>query len=226
VFTKDKKSMTVDCYLLWEIKDPLVFYQTLGTTVSAEDRLNVITYNALKNLMGTLNQEDIINEEDGAERNKIYEGITSEVAELAEQYGIFVSDVKIKRFDLPTENENAVYERMISERNRQAQQYIADGEAEASQIRNETDKQVQIDISNAKADAAQTEAEGEQEYMKIIAEAFNTDEKMSFYEFTVALDAIKATLNGDEKTIVIPSDSKLGKILLGYFDFDTSVETQ
>ncbi len=222
VYTKDKKNMTVDCYLLWEIKDPLTFYQTLGTTGAAEDRLNVITYNALKKLMGTLTQDDIINTNDGAERNTIYEGITTDVAENALQYGIVVSDVKIKRFDLPADNENAVYERMISERNQMAQEYIAQGDLAASLIRNETDKTVNTTVSNAEAEAAAIEAEGEQEYMRLLAEAFNTQDKRDFYEFTLALDAIKATLTGDNKTVVIPADSKLGKILLGYYESENS----
>ncbi|MBE6638714.1 MAG: protease modulator HflC [Ruminococcaceae bacterium] len=225
VFTKDKKNMTVDCYLLWEIKDPLTFYQTLGTTGAAEDRLNVITYNALKKLMGTLTQDDIINTNDGAERNEIYEGITSEVSDVAKQYGIEVSDVKIKRFDLPTENENAVYERMISERNQMAQEYIAKGDLAASLIRNETDKTVNTTVSNAEAEAAAIEAEGEQEYMRLLAEAFNTQDKRDFYEFTLALDAIKATLTGDNKTVVIPANSKLGQILLGNYKSDSQTES-
>ncbi len=217
VFTKDKKNMSVDCYLLWEITDPLTFYQTLGTTGAAEDRLNVITYNALKKLMGTLTQDDIINTNDGAERNEIYNGITTEVAEVSKQYGIYVSDVKIKRFDLPAENENAVYERMISERKQMAQEYIAQGDLAASLIRNETDKTVNTTVSNAEADAAEIVAQGEQEYMRLLAEAFNSQEKRDFYEFTLALDALKATLNGENKTVVIPADSKLGQLLMGNF---------
>jgi membrane protease subunit HflC len=213
--------MTVDCYLLWEITEPLTFYQTLGTTGAAEDRLNVITYNALKKLMGTLTQDDIINTNDGAERNEIYESITDEVTEVAKQYGIKVSDVKIKRFDLPTENENAVYERMISERNQMAQEYIAQGDLAASLIRNETDKTVNTTVSNAEAEAAIIEAEGEQEYMRLLAEAFSTQDKRNFYEFTLALDAIKATLTGNNKTVVIPSDSKLGQILLGNYSIES-----
>lgn len=218
VFTKDKKNMSVDCYLLWEITDPLTFYQTLGTTGAAEDRLNVITYNALKKLMGTLTQDDIINTNDGAERNEIYNGIATEVAEVSKQYGIYVSDVKIKRFDLPAENENAVYERMISERNQMAQEYIAQGDLAASLIRNETDKTVNTTVSNAEAEAAEIVAQGEQEYMRLLAEAFNSQEKRDFYEFTLALDALKATLSGENKTVVIPADSKLGQILLGNYE--------
>ncbi len=215
VLTSDKKNMTVDSYILWEITDPLTFFKTLGTLNEAENRLDVVTYNALKNSMGTMEQNAIINQEDGAERNKFYEDITEEVRVLSETYGIHIVDVKIKRLDLPADNEQAVYTRMISERNQIAEKYTADGEYEASIIRNDVDKEVNIIISNAEAEAARIEAEGEAEYMKALAAAYDTDEKKEFYEFTASLDALKATLNGDEKTVIIGKDSALAEILMG-----------
>ncbi len=215
VLTSDKQNMTVDCYIMWQIEDPLKFYQTLGTTLVAEERLNAITYNALKNVMGTLAQADIINMDDGAERNEIYEGITTSVDNLANTYGIAVEDVKIKRFDLPESNENAVFSRMISERNQMAEKFTADGNYDASLIRNNVDKEVNIVISNAKAEAAKLEAEGEAEYMRMLAEAYDTPEKQEFYQFTVALDALKQSLSGDEKTIILDRNSALAEILAG-----------
>ncbi|MBE6951531.1 MAG: protease modulator HflC [Ruminococcaceae bacterium] len=215
VLTSDKQNMTADCYVLWRIEDPKKFYQTLGTTGVAEQRLDAITYNELKNVMGTLAQADIINMEDGAERNTIYEGINAKVDELAKVYGIRVEDVKIKRFDLPQSNENAVYSRMISERNQMAEKYTADGNYDASIIRNDVDKQVNIIISNAKAEAAKLEAEGEAEYMRMLAEAYDTADKKDFYEFTIALDALQQSLTGDEKTIILDADSALAQILTG-----------
>ena len=215
VLTSDKQNMTVDCYVLWQINDPLKFYQTLGTVDKAEQRLDAITYNELKTVMGTLAQADIINMDDGAERNAIYEGISTSVNELAQAYGITVEDVKIKRFDLPESNENAVYSRMISERNQMAEKYTADGNYEASIIRNDVDKQVNIIVSNAKAEAAKLEAEGEAEYMRLLAAAYDTADKKEFYEFTIALDALKQSLTGEEKTIILDADSALAKILTG-----------
>ena len=215
VLTSDKQNMTADCYVLWRIEDPKKFYQTLGTTAAAEQRLNATTYNELKTVMGTLAQADIINMEDGAERNNIYEGINAKVDAQAKTYGITVEDVKIKRFDLPQSNENAVYSRMISERNQMAEKYTADGNYEASIIRNDVDKQVNIIISNAKAEAAKLEAEGEAEYMRMLAEAYDTDDKKDFYEFTIALDALKQSLTGSEKTVILDADSELAKILMG-----------
>ena len=215
VLTSDKQNMTVDCYVLWRITDPLKFYQSLGTSTEAEERLNAITYTILKSTMSTLAQADIINMNDGAERNQIYEGIAAEVDAEAEKYGIEVVDVKIKRFDLPESNLNAVYNRMISERNQMAEKYTADGNYEASIIRNEVDKQVNIIISNAKAQAAQLEAEGEAEYMRLLSEAYDTPDKRDFYEFILALDALKASLSGEEKTIILDENSELAQILMG-----------
>ena len=215
VFTSDKQNMTVDCYVLWRIEDPLLFFQTLDNTVKAEDRLNAITYTILKNTMSTMAQADIINMNDGAERNVIYEGIAADVDAEANKYGIQVVDVKIKRFDLPDSNLNAVYNRMISERNQMAEKYTADGNYEASIIRNDVDKQVNILVSNATAEAAKLEAEGEAEYMRLLAEAYNTDDKKEFYEFTLALDALRDSLTGSEKTVILDADSDLAKILMG-----------
>ena len=215
VLTSDKQNMTVDCYILWSISDPKLFYQTLGSTGVAEDRLDNLTYNELKTVMGTLAQSDIINMNDGAERNEIYEGISESVDSQALKYGIHVEDVKIKQFDLPESNLNAVYSRMISERNQMAEKYTADGNYEASIIRNDVDKQVNIMVSNAEAEAAKLTAEGEAEYMRLLAEAYDNQDKKDFYEFTLALEALEKSLTGDEKTVILDSNSELAQILMG-----------
>ena len=215
VLTSDKQNMTVDCYILWEISDPLQFYRSLGSTQKAEERLDAITYTALKNAMGKLAQTDVINMNDGAERNQIYEGIATTVDAQAKTYGIHVEDVKIKQFDLPESNLNAVYSRMISERNQMAEKYTADGNYEASIIRNEVDKQVNIIVSNAQAESAKLEAEGEAEYMRLLAAAYDSPDKKAFYEFTLALDALKKSLTGNESTIILDESSALAQILMG-----------
>ena len=215
VLTSDKQNMTVDCYILWSISDPKLFYQTLGSTSTAEQRLDALTYNELKTVMGTLAQSDIINMEDGAKRNEIYSNIASDVDRLARTYGIRVEDVKIKQFDLPESNLNAVYNRMISERNQMAEKYTADGNYEASIIRNNVDKQVNIIVSDAEAEAAKLVAEGEGEYMRMLAAAYNTQDKKEFYEFNLALDALKSSLDGTEKTVILDGSSSLAQILMG-----------
>ena len=215
VLTSDKQNMTVDCYILWSISDPKLFYQTLGSTTTAEQRLDALTYNELKTVMGTLAQADIINMEDGARRNDIYSNIASDVDRLARTYGIRVEDVKIKRFDLPESNLNAVYNRMISERNQMAEKYTADGSYEASIIRNNVDKQVNIIVSDAEAEAAKLVAEGEGEYMRMLAAAYDSDDKKAFYEFNLALDALKKSLEGSEKTVILDGNSALAQMLMG-----------
>ena len=215
VLTSDKQNMTVDCYVLWSISDPKLFYQTLTTTAYAEQRLDALTYNELKTAMGKLTQADIINMEEGGKRNRIYEQICADVDALAANYGIRVEDVKIKQFDLPDSNLQAVYNRMISERSQMAEKYTADGNYEASIIRNDVDKQVDILVSNAKTEAAKLEAEGEAEYMRMLAEAYDTPDKKDFYEFNLALDALRASLNGENKTVILDGNSELARILMG-----------
>ena len=218
VLTSDKKNMTVDCYILWNISDAQKFYQSVGTTAEAESRMNAITYNALKTAMGTLAQSDIINMNDGAERNEIYESIAAIVDAETVKYGVHVEDVKIKQFDLPGSNLEAVYQRMISERNQMAEKYTADGNKEATEIRSRVDKDVNIMISDAEAEAAKLVAEGEAEYMKKLAEAYDSEEEKEFYEFILALDALEKSLTGEDKTIILDADSELAKILAGVKD--------
>ena len=215
VLTSDKQNMTVDCYILWKISDPLKFYQTLGSSTVAEERLNALTYNELKTVMGTLAQADIINMEDGGKRNEIYDSIAADVDELAKTYGIHVVDVKIKQFDLPHSNLQAVYSRMISERNQIAEMHSAQGNQQAAMIRNEVNKDVNIMLSDAQAQAAELEAQGEAEYMRLLAEAYDSQDKKDFYEFTLALEALKKSLTGDEKTVVLDANSELAQILMG-----------
>lgn len=216
VITKDKKSMTVDSYVIWQISDPLTFVKTLGTIAEAESRLDVLAYNATKNKMSTLEQNDIINLDPPDERNDIYDSIFDDVRDSAAEYGINVIDVKIKRFDLPEMNEDAVYERMISERNRIAAKYTAEGELEAAKIINEVDKEYNTIISNAKVDAEKTVADGESEYMRILAEAYRDTDRLEFYSFVRGLDALEASMSG-QKTIILSKDSEIAKLLMGDF---------
>lgn len=215
VITKDKMAMTVDFYIAWEIAEPLKFFQTLGRVDSAKAKLDTLSYSHVKNLMGTLNQADIINEDDPSERNEIYVQITTNVRAAALVYGIDVKDIKIKRFDLPTVNESSVFERMISERNKLAATIIAEAEKEASIIKTQADVDFNLKMSDAKLVAKKLVAEGEEEYMRILAENFNTADKQEFYQFTKLLDVLKTSLDGDQKTVILNKDSELAKLLMG-----------
>lgn len=215
VLTSDSKAMSVDSYVIWKISDPLAFYKALGTIREAQVRLDAVTYNVLKNVIGTKLQTAIITKEGDAGRDTLNDEIFNSVKGSATDYGIEIMDVKVKRFDLPTQNEEAVYRRMISDRNQIAAKYLAEGQSEAAKRRNEVDKTVNITISDAQAAAEEIIAEGEAEYMRLLAEAYNTQDKQDLYVFMRSLEALKASLTGQEKTVVLGSDSELAKILLG-----------
>ena len=213
VLTSDSKAMTVDSFIVWRIVDAKKFYQTLGTIKTAEDRLDNITFNALKIIIGKILQTDIISTDEES-RNMLNHLVVEDVQGAVGTYGIEVIDVKIKRFDLPDDNERNVFERMISERDVIAELYRAEGVREASFIRNEVDKQVNIIISDAEARAEAIIAEGEAEYMRILAEAYNSPDKRDFYIFMRGLDALKASLTGEEKTVILDGGSELAKLLI------------
>ncbi|MFR5864567.1 MAG: protease modulator HflC [Acutalibacteraceae bacterium] len=214
VILQDKKTMNIDSYVVWRIEDPLLFFQTIKTIEEAEARLDVLTYNNTQVKLGKLNQEDMVNEDPPEERNAMYREIAEKVGEGAAAYGIEVIDVKIKRIDLPSENEQAVYTRMISERKQIAEKYKADGELAAAEIINAADKEYNTIIADAQLAAEQKIAEGEREYMNLLAQAYDTQEKR-FYTFIRALEALEASLTGSEKTLIIGRDSPLAEILLG-----------
>ncbi len=214
VLTSDSKAMSVDSYVLWRISDPLQFYKTLGSIAEAQVRLDASTYNALKNVIGRKEQNAIITQQDTG-RDTLNEEIYQNVKNTSTGYGIEIMDVKVKRFDLPQANEEAVYRRMISDRNQIAARYLAEGQSEANMLRNEVDKKVNLLLSEARVTAEELIAEGEAEYMRLLAETFDTKEKQDFYIFMRSLEALKASLTGDEKTVVLGRDSDIAKILMG-----------
>lgn len=209
VITKDKKTMVVDSYVLWEIVEPQTFVQTLNSQISsAEARINTTVYNSIKNVISSMEQMDVINGRTGELANNIMNNIGTSM----ERYGINIICVETKHLDLPSDNKAAVYERMISERNNIAASFTAQGEAEAKKIRTETDNKIQISISEAQAKAEEVIAQGEAEYMKILSDAYNSKERSEFYSFVRALDAVKITMIGDNKTVILSSDSPIAQI--------------
>lgn len=202
VITSDKKSMIADCYVIWQIKDPLKYYQTLKSTSNAESRIDILVYNSMKNVISSTKQDEVIQGKDGTLSIKIMDNLSGKNS--ADQYGISINSVEMKLLDLPSDNKDAVYSRMISERNKIAAQYTAEGESQAQQIRNDVDYQVRVILSDAEKDAKSIIAEGEAEYMKIIQAAYNSPERKDFYQFLRGLDATKASLT--EGTMVIIDD--------------------
>ncbi|MCI8357721.1 MAG: protease modulator HflC [Lachnospiraceae bacterium] len=245
VITSDKKTMIVDSYVLWQVNDPLKFAQTLSGSVSnAERRIDTIVYNATKNTISNMKQDEVIISRDGKmtvtvnqnddevtgnnlelteekkeviEITSLTEEIMAQIAHTEEQYGIEIVTVEVKKLDLPDDNKQAVYTRMISERENIAAQYTAEGASQAKMIENTTDKEVAIMISDAEAKAEAMIAEGEAEYMRILSEAYSDPEKTDFYSFVRALDALKASMEGDNKTVILSDDSPIAQIFNGNY---------
>ena len=211
VITKDKKSMIADTYVLWRVTDPVKYIQTLSASdMRAEERIEAAVYNATKIVISSMSQDELIE----ARGEKLTKLITEDAGDEITGYGIEIVKAEIKALDLPDDNKTAVYDRMISERQNIAASYTAEGKAEAQKIRNETDKQVTVMRANAEKQAQVLEAEGEAEYMKILQNAYNTEEKADFYNYIRSLDAMRDSLQGD-KTLILDKDSELVKILYG-----------
>lgn len=213
VLTGDKKTLVVDNFAVWQIDNPQTFMRTVSRISEMENRIDAVVYNAVKNTLGTMNQTDIINA-DNSSIDDVNIKITEMVNDQLKNYGISTVAVEIKRLDLPNDNETAVYNRMISERSQMAESYRADGNLEASKVVNETDKEVGILLSKAKATAEELKGQGESEYMKIIAAAYSTEDRVQYYEFIRSLEALKTTMQGD-KTIILPANSFIVKVLNG-----------
>ena len=241
VITSDKKSMIIDSYVLWRVTDPLKFAQTLSYSITnAENRIDTLVYNAMKNTISNMKQDeviksrdgkmtitDVVAEEEGVKSNDLViedsaeeieiKSLTEEIMEhigtVYEQYGIEIMMVEVKKLDLPDDNKQAVYTRMISERENIAAQYTAEGASQAQMIQNTTDKEVSIMLSEAEAKAEQLKAEGEAEYMRILSGAYSDEAKSDFYTFVRSLDAAKASMTGSaEKILILPADSPIAEV--------------
>ena len=213
VMTADKKSMIADMYILWHVVNPTVYYQTLNANVNnAKDRTGITVYNSVKSVISSMTQDEIIE----ARGEKLTQTITSDANPDIQKYGIEIVQAQLKSLDLPDDNKQAVYERMISERNNIAASYTAEGESKAKKIQNETDKQVAILKAQAEKNSAKLKAEGEAKYMETLQQAYNDKDKAEFYNYIRSLDALKVSLSGSgEKKLMLGKDSELAKILYG-----------
>ena len=190
VITSDKKTMIADCFAIWKVEDPLKFYQTLTSPSMAESRIDVSVYNSMKNVISSTPQTQVISGKDGSLSMSILESIDG-----MDNYGITVSDVEMKLLDLPEDNKDSVYQRMISERNVISAQYTAEGQQQAKEITNQVDSTVRVMLSEAQTEAAQLEAEGDAQYYATLAEAYNSsDEARAFYQFIIGLYAVKSSM--------------------------------
>ena len=211
--TKDKKRMIIDNYVVWKITDPKLMIGNARTTENAESRMEEFIYSVVRSELGQLNYDEIINDEKST-RGSLNDRVTEKVNELlaTDQYGIVVIDVRMKRTDLPTENEQSVYTRMISERESKAQEYLSMGDAEKNKITAGTDKTVQELLATAKADAETIRGEGEAEAAKVYNQSYSKDAE--FYSVFRTLESYKKTING-ETVLVLPSNSPYARLLMG-----------
>ncbi len=206
VLSKDKKTLIVDNYVRWRITDALLFLQTVQAIPNAVTRLDDIVYSELRQELGKHNMSEIITET----REEIMEIVTKASDKSTDQYGIEVVDVRIKRVDLPRENEESIYARMDAERKRQANKFRSEGEEEAQKIRASTEKDKTIILADAYKESEEIRGEGEAKALEIYANSFNKD--VDFYEFTRTLEAYKKVID-KKTTLVLPADSKLFKTL-------------
>jgi len=212
--TKDKKRIIIDNYAVWRITDPKLLISNAGTIEKVESRMEEFIYSVIRSELGRIEYTQIINDENSS-RGSINDQVTERVNELLakDKYGIEVVDVRIRRIDLPKENEQAVFTNMISDRESIAQKYLSEGDAEKRRIEAQTDRKVQEMLATAKKDAALIQAEGEAEAAKIYNKSFSQDPE--FYSLYRTLESYKKTV-GEDTVIILPSTSPYAKILSGY----------
>jgi membrane protease subunit HflC len=206
LLTKDKQQLVVDNYVRWRIADPLQYYRTLRTEAGAQSRLDDVVYSNLRETLGRHTLRDVVNER----RAALMDEVTSRSAAKAREYGIEIVDVRIKRADLPEKNELNVFNRMRTERERQAKKFRAEGEEEARKIRSEADKQVQILLADARQQAEVTRGEGDAVAVKIFADAYGRD--VEFYEMVRTLEAYRNTI-GEGTTLILSPQSDFFRLL-------------
>ena len=207
ILSKDKKTLIVDNYVRWRIVDPLQFLRTVQAIPTALSRMDDIVYSELRRELGTHDMVEIITQN----REKLMEKVTLNSNNATLDYGIEVLDVRIRRVDLPAENEESIYARMEAERNRQANKFRSEGEEEAQKIRASTDRDKTIILADAYKEAERIRGEGDAKAVEVYANAYSADPK--FYEFVRTLDTYKKIVD-DKTTLVLQADSRLFKLLL------------
>ena len=206
VLSMDKKTLIMDNYVRWRIVDPLLFLQTVQAVPTAKTRLDDIVYSELRQELGTHDMVEIITET----RDLIMDKVTAASNEESEKYGIEVVDVRIRRVDLPSENEASIYARMEAERNRKANMFRSEGEEEAQKIRAKTERDKTVILADAYKISQEIRGEGEARALDIYASSFSKDPK--FYEFVRTLETYEKIID-KKTTLVFPGDSKLFKEL-------------
>lgn len=199
VLTKDKQQLVVDNFSRWRIVDPLKFYRTVHDEAGGQSRLDDVIYSIVRENLGRRTLREIMNEK----RTEVMTQVTKESDAKAREYGIAVTDVRIKRADLPEKNELNVFNRMRTERERLAKKFRAEGDEEARKIRSESDKEVQILTAEARKQADITRGQGDAQAVKIFADAYGRDP--DFYQLVRTLEAYRHSINEGTTLILSPN---------------------
>lgn len=206
ILSRDKKSLIIDNYVRWKITDALLFLKTVKAIPTAKTRLDDIVYSELRQELGTHDMVEIITEN----RELIMNKVTIASNEETSKFGIEIIDVRIRRVDLPKENESSIYARMEAERKRQANKFRSEGEEEAQKIRAATDRDKTVILAEAYKTSQKIRGEGEAKALDIYATSFSKDP--AFYEFQKTLETYEQIID-KKTTLVLPADSKLFKNL-------------
>ncbi|OBQ56772.1 protease modulator HflC [Halodesulfovibrio spirochaetisodalis] len=201
--TQDKKALVLDNYARWRIVNPLLFYQTVRTIPGAQARLDDIVYSQLRAALGRYTLTEIVS----TERDSIMQMVTKRSSDLIKAYGIEIVDVRIKRTDLPAENQRAIFGRMRAERERQAKQYRSEGQQQSITIKSLANKERTIILAKANKEAEIIRGQGDAIATKIYAESLGKDE--DFYNFQRSLEAYKQSFKNNTRIVVTPENKFL-----------------
>ena len=205
-FTVDKKTIVLDNYARWRISDPLQFYRTMRTIPGAQARLDDVVYSQLRALVGAYTLTEVVSKE----RATIMTRVTEKVSDLMKPYGVEVLDVRIKRTDLPAENQRAIFGRMRAERERQAKQYRSEGVEEATKLRSEADRERAVILAEANRRSSVIRGEGDATAARVFAEAFSR--APDFYKFQRGLEALKKGFEQNSRIVITNDDPFLAPI--------------
>ena len=195
-FTVDKKTIVLDNYARWRISDPLQFYRTMRTIPGAQARLDDVVYSQLRALVGAYTLTEVVSKE----RATIKTRVTEKVSDLMKPYGVEVLDVRIKRTDLPTENQRSIFDRMRAERERQAKQYRSEGQEEATRIRSDADRQKALILAEANREAQVLYGQGDAQAAAVYAAAYGKSPE--FYSYQRWLDALRTSFKENSKMVL------------------------
>jgi membrane protease subunit HflC len=201
VIASDQKRLVVDAFARYSIKDPLRFYQTVGSIAGANSQLAILLNSALRRVLGEVTFTHVVRDQ----RAELMSRIRGLVDTEAGAYGISVVDVRIRRADLPEQNSQAVYQRMQTERQREAAEFRAQGSQRSQEIRSRADREVTVLIANAQSQSEQIRGEGDAQRNKIFADAFNKDQ--DFFAFYRSMQAYETGLRPNDTRMVLKPDS-------------------